>query len=98
MALKGNVALLAGLMGGDDPQLSAAVRPSPLAQNIEAGLNLIHLRQDRDHFSDAEGVLRGDDACLLPCDSVSTEPAHLQRNRVGAIRFVSVPLLHGGGC
>jgi ATP-dependent helicase/DNAse subunit B len=53
MALDGNVALLAGLMrvdGGLSPHL---------ADNLVAGMELTHLRQDRDHFGAAEGVLRG---------------------------------------
>ena len=64
MALEGNVALLAGLMRVESAKPQAAnpkslsPLPSPLSSNLIAGMELTHLRQDRDHFGPAEGVLQ----------------------------------------
>jgi ATP-dependent helicase/nuclease subunit B len=67
-ALAGNVALLAGLFGmkGEGGRGKAEhgsspfpLAPSALAFNLASGLELIYLRQDRDRFGPAEGVLRG---------------------------------------
>ncbi len=52
-ALEGNVALLAGLMGGGGLAASAA------SSRIAAGLKLLYSRQDRERFGPTEGVLRG---------------------------------------
>ncbi len=53
-ALEGEVALLAGLMQWR--------QPPGLAENIVAGLQVTHLRGNRDAFGPAEGMLRSDDA------------------------------------
>ena len=97
-ALDGNVALLAGLMQGDEGRAEGGGRraeekevegeqsavgskstinsppsalrpspsaspisplPSPLSSTLSAGLELIDLRQDRNRFGPAEGVLQG---------------------------------------
>jgi ATP-dependent helicase/nuclease subunit B len=92
-ALAGNVALLAGLFGGEKgegrgetgeirnpksearnpqtpnpksqvPSSPLSSLPSPLSSFLEAGLTMIDLRQDRDRFGAAEGVLQSDTARL----------------------------------
>ena len=70
-ALAGNVALLAGLMSGEGREqraegwalqcpTSSSPLPSPLSSrpSLAAGLELIYLRQDRDRFGPAEGMLQ----------------------------------------
>jgi ATP-dependent helicase/DNAse subunit B len=68
-ALEGNVNLLAGLFDrGETPspptplpkgegRQSRSSPLSPLSANLAAGLEMIHLRQDRDRFGPAEGIL-----------------------------------------
>ncbi|MBU4397897.1 MAG: PD-(D/E)XK nuclease family protein, partial [Planctomycetes bacterium] len=63
-ALEGNVALLAGLMGGtglaSGPEAeSRGLAASAAGWRIAAGLKLLYSRQDRERFGPAEGVLRG---------------------------------------
>jgi ATP-dependent helicase/nuclease subunit B len=76
-ALAGNVSLLAALMRdqqpgarGQEPGLGTSVpseslaEPSPLSPlpSLTAGLELIWLRQDHDHFGPAEGMLQSPEA------------------------------------
>jgi ATP-dependent helicase/nuclease subunit B len=62
-ALEGNIALLAGLMAHDAENsagTSPSTHPSSLIlhpSRLAAGLEIIHLRQDRHRFGPAEGVL-----------------------------------------
>ncbi len=67
-ALNGNVSLLAGLMQGErgegreeraDNWIPLSPLVSPLSSSLAAGLETIDLRQDRDRFGPAEGVLLG---------------------------------------
>ena len=61
-AMAGNVALLAGLIGHDRQRVVADGDSAPCpAENLLAGLQLTHLRRDREHFSPAEGILPGKD-------------------------------------
>ena len=61
-AMAGNVALLAGLIGHDRQRVVADGDSAPCpADNLLAGLQLTHLRRDREHFSPAEGILPGKD-------------------------------------
>ena len=56
-ALEGNVALLAGLMRMEHDESLPSTASCSLADSLAAGLAMIHMRQDRDRFGPAEGVL-----------------------------------------
>jgi len=66
-ALEGNVALLAGWMRGErgaasDESPNQQIAKSTNRPSLAAGLEQIYMRQDRDRFGPAEGVLQGEAA------------------------------------